>query len=197
MNRKLYKFAVDLFVEMLNQLQHRVKPYRCNDNDVSAWKSFVEYNKDNKILITENYIKKFIEYGLQSWFNKDCTDSQKFNVRFSWIFGLAAIKRWNALPANARDFYVKNELKKDNSLKLNRKKSMRLTKLLKGIRPIEERFKNEYLNSPRGLLWCKANTTLYNHMSSACTICEHKIECKEMLRVNMPELYKLRGYGKR
>ena len=168
MNRKLYKFAVDLFVEMLNQLQHRVKPYRCNNNDTAAWNKFIEYNKENKIPITENYIRKFIEYGLQSWFNSDCTDSQKFNIRFSWCFGLPAIKRWNALSASTRDFCVKTSLKKDNVLRLKRKKSARLTKLLKDIRPIEERFKTEYLNTTRGLLWCQANTTLYNHKSSAC-----------------------------
>ena len=33
MNRRLYKYAVDLFVEMLNQVQKRTKPYRCNDPD--------------------------------------------------------------------------------------------------------------------------------------------------------------------
>lgn len=195
MNRKLYKTAVDLFVEILNQLQHRIKPYRCNAFDVAAWNRFVEYNKTNKIPITENYIRKFVEYGMQSWFNKDCTDSQKYNIRFSWVFGLAAIRRWNALPANVRDFYVRGLIKTENKVTLKRKKSTRFTKLLKSIRPIEERFKNEYLNTPRGLLWCKANTTLYNHKSSACTICENKKECKEILKANMPELYKLRGYA--
>lgn len=195
MNRELYRTAVDLFIEMLNQLQRRVKPYRCNNADVSAWNSFVKYNQENKIPITEDYIRKFIEYGMQSWFNKDVSDFNKQGVRFSWVFGKSAIKRWNALPANAREYYIRVELKRDNNIRLKRKKSERFTELLKGIRPIEERFKNEYLNTPRGLLWCQANTTLYNHKSSACTVCENKNECKEMLKVNMPGLYKLRGYA--
>ena len=60
MNRRLYKYAVDLFVEMLNQVQKRTKPYRCNDNDTNAWNIWVDYHKKNKIPVTEEYIRKFI-----------------------------------------------------------------------------------------------------------------------------------------
>lgn len=197
MNRRLYKYAVDLFVEMLNQVQKRTKPYRCNDNDNDAWNIWVDYHKKNKIPVTEEYIRKFIEYGLHSWFNKDISYTQQMNVRFSWVFGFKAIERWNLMPAKGRQYFVQTELKKNNDLKIKKGASTRLTELLKKVRPIEERFKNEYLNTPRGLLWCKANTTLYNHKSSACTICENKEECKELLRLNMPSVYKLRGYGKR
>ena len=197
MNRRLYKYAVDLFVEMLNQVQKRTKPYRCNDNDTNAWNIWVDYNKKNKIPVTEEYIRKFIEYGLQSWFNDDISFTQRMNVRFSWVFASKAIERWNALSAKSRQRFVQTDLKKKNDLRVKKGASTRLTELLKKVRPIEEGFKNEYLNTPRGLLWCKANTTLYNHRSSACTICDNKEECKELLRLNMPNVYRLRGYGKR
>ena len=173
-NRRLYRYAVDLFIELLRQVQgKRMKPYRCNDNDTSSWITFCDYCKENKILVTEEFIRKFIEYGLQSWFNVDTSYTQKQNVRFSWIL---------------------TQLKKDYKVQRKKGGSQRLSSLLTKVRPIEEKFKSEYLNSPRGLLWCKANTTLFLHKSPSCAICDFKDECKEILRVNMPNVYKLRGY---
>lgn len=194
-NRRLYKFAVDLFIEMLTQVQgKRSKAYRCNNNDTSAWNNFCEYYTEKKVAITEEFIRKFIEYGMQSWFNVDIDYTQRQNVRFSWIFGYKAIERWNALPANARQYYVSTQLKKDYKIKRKKSSSPRLSALLTKVRPIEEKFKQEYLNTPRGLLWCTANTTLFLHKSPSCAVCEFKDECKENLKMNMPNVYKLRGY---
>lgn len=194
-NRSLYKYAVDLFIELLNKVQDsRMKPYRCNDNDTAAWDVFCDYCKDNKIVMSEEFIRKFIEYGLQSWFNDDVEYTKRQNVRFSWVFGSAAIKRWNALPADARAYCVRSCLKKKYDIKRRKESSKRLSSLLTKVRDVEERFKSEYLNTPRGLLWCKANTTLFLHKSPSCAVCEYKDECKEILRVNMPNVYKLRGY---
>jgi len=192
--RQLYKFAVDLFIELLTQVQgKRSKPYRCNANDTNAWNAWCKYYDDKGVVIGEELVRKYIEYGLQSWFNPDIQYTQRMNVRFSWIFGSAAIQRWNALPSSVRQFYVTSSLKKDYVIK-RKVKSKRLTSLLLRVRPIEEKFKHEYLNTKRGLLWCKANTTLYLHKSSACAICDYKDECKEMLKNNMPNVYRLRGY---
>ena len=194
-NRRLYKYAVDLFIELLTQVQgKRSKPYRCNDADTNAWRDWCAYYEERGVRIGEDFIRRYIEYGLQSWFNDSMTETQKYNVRFSWVFGKAAIKRWNALDANTRQFCVTTHLKQRFKVVRKKKSSTRLTALLKKVRPIEEKFKNEYLNTPRGLLWCKANTTLYNHKSSACAMCNYKDECKEMLLLNMPSVYKLRGY---
>lgn len=193
--RRLYKYAVDLFIELLTQVQgKRMKPYRCNDADTKAWNTFTDYCNEKKILVSEELIRKFIEYGLQSWFNKDMSFTQKQNVRFSWIFGAQAIKRWNALPATARQYYVQSQLKTDYNVRRKQVKSRRLSKLLTEVRESEEKFKQQYLNTPRGLLWCMANTTLFFHKSPSCAICEYKDECKNNLRTNMPSVYKSRGY---
>lgn len=195
MNRRLYKFSVDLFLEYLSKVQgKRMRVYRCNDNDVNSWNYFCKFFQEKKVAITEEFIRKFVEYGMHSWFNKDVGYTYQKNVRFSWIFGSGAIKRWYKLPPSARQYYVNSELKKNYNVKRKKTSSPLLSKLLDRVRPIEERFKQEYLNTPRGLLWCTANTTLFLHKSPTCTICEFKDECKENLRRNMPNVYKLRGY---
>lgn len=193
-NKRLYRFAVDLFIEMLTKIQgKRMKPYRCNDNDTRSWIIFCDYFTEQKIAVTEELVRKFIEYGMHSWFNEDTEYTVRQNVRFSWIFGNNAIKRWNALPTTARNHYSKI-IKKDYKIKRGGKSSPRLSELLNRVRPIEEKFKQEFLNTPRGLLWCIANTTLFLHKSPSCTICNYKDECKSNLKTNMPSVYKKRGY---
>ena len=194
-NRTLYRFAVDLFIELLGQVQKkRSKPYVCNDADTKSWEAWCNYYQSRGVKIGEDFIRRYIEYGLQSWFNDAMTETQKYNCRFNWIFGSKGIKRWNALDADTRNFCVTSHLKQRFTIKRKVKKSTRLSSILVKIRPVEEKFKREYLNTSRGLLWCKANTTLYNHKSSACAVCIYNRECKEILKMNTPSVYKLRGY---
>jgi hypothetical protein len=191
--RVLYRYAVDIFVALLKQVQYRKVGYRCNDADVNAWNRFVDYYKD--IYIGEDFIKSFAQYGIQSWFNSDMTESQRQNVRFSWVFGLSAIKRWNALGAEKNARIVRKYLKTDYDIKTDKVTSLLKTVYLK-LRPVEEKFKQQYHNRKRGLEWCIANTTLYFHHSALCAACTYKVECKEILKSNYPKIYKLRGYDK-
>ena len=41
-NRSLFRYAVDLFSELLTQVQgKRMKPYRCNNQDTAAWNNWI------------------------------------------------------------------------------------------------------------------------------------------------------------
>ena len=192
--QRLFRFAVDLFIELLQQVTKRKNiPYRCNDADSVAWDKFVETFGDN---IGEEFIRKFVQYGVQSWFNSGSTRDYSRAVRFSWIVGSAAIKRWNALPAETRTWCVRSSLKKEHKINTLKHKSQ-ISELLTKVRPAEEAFKSEFHNTNRGLAWCIANTSLFFHKSGLCTTCEFKENCKEILRIEYPTVYKLRGYGKK
>lgn len=192
--QRLFRFAVDLFIELLQQVTKRKNiPYRCNDADSASWDKFVETFGDN---IGEEFIRKFVEYGVQSWFNSGSTRDYSRAVRFSWIVGSAAIKRWNALDAETRTWCVRNSLKKEHKINTLKHKSQ-ISELLTKVRPAEEAFKSEFHNTNRGLAWCIANTSLFFHKSGLCTTCEFKENCKEILRIEYPTVYKLRGYGKK
>ena len=102
--QRLFRFAVDLFIELLKQVTKRQNvPYRCNNADVVAWNTFVDTFGE----VGEEFVRKFVEYGIQSWFNSGAERDYSRSVRFSWIVGGAAIKRWNALNAETRTWYLR------------------------------------------------------------------------------------------
>lgn len=189
--RTLYRYAVDIFIALLNQVQYRVKEYKCNDNDVNAWNAFVDYYKNTNI--GEDFIRKFAEYGIQSWFNPESTAIQKHRCRFSWIFGTAAIKRWNALGVETNVRLTRSCLRSEFNIK-DRKFLSCLDKAYLSVRVSEESLKQRFYNRKRGLEWCMANTSLFFHKSTLCASCIHKIDCKKILKFNYPKIYKLRGY---
>lgn len=189
--RTLYRYAVDIFVELLNKVQKRNKPYRCNDQDVQSWNLFVEYYKD--VNIGNDFVKSYVQYGIQSWFNPDMDELQKRNCRFSWIFGTKAIERYNKFGHKKNAAIVRNCIKKDFDIKTD-KKIGELKSVFLSVRRQEECFKSEFFNTKKALKWCIANTSLYYHKSSYCASCEFKVECKELLRLNYPKIYKVRGY---
>ena len=190
--QRLFRFAVDLFIDLLEQVTKRRVNYKCNNADTASWDSFVETFGDN---IGEEFIRKFTEYGIQSWFNPGAKRDYSRAVRFNWIFGSAAVKRWNALNAETRTWVVRNSLKTD--YKINTLKCItQVPELVIKLRPVEEKFKSEYYNTNRGLLWCIANTTLFHHRSPNCIKCKFKENCKEILKSEYPKIYTARGYGK-
>ena len=189
--QRLFRFSVDLFIELLEQVTKRKVNYRCNDADVSSWNKFIETYGDG---IGEEFLRKYIEYGIQSWFNSGSERDYSRAVRFSWIVGSAAIKRWNALNAETRTFVVRSSLKTEHKINTLKHRSQ-LSELLTKVRPSEEKFKAEFHNTNRGLLWCVANTTLYFHRSSQCVTCLFKEQCKKKKKKEYPKIYKARGYG--
>ena len=189
--RQLFRYAVDTFVSLLENITKRKNVnYKCNNSDISAWNNFLTVFGEN---IGENFINDFIEFGFQSWFNSRSEKNYSHDIRFSWLFGKPAIKRWKKNSPSTNKFFVRSELKKSHKINLT-KKTSEATKLLLTIRPIEEQFKSEYYNTQRGFLWCIANTTLYFHKSSWCVNCNMKKNCKDILKNEYSKVYKLRGY---
>lgn len=189
--KRLFRYAVNIFIELLEQVTKTKKNnVRCNDADVASFETFMDTFGDN---VGEEFIRKFTEYGMQSWFNDGSERDYSKAVRFSWIFGKKAIERWNKCSIETNVFITRKGLKTRHKINVVRRESS-LSKLLVTVRPAEEKSKGLYLNTKRGLVWCVANTTLYFHKSSACAMCENKIDCKDILKREYPKVYKTRGY---
>ena len=187
---RLFRFAVDLFCSTLKQVTKRDFEYRCNKADIQSWDTFCETYGER---IGENFIRDFNDYGFQTWFNDTCRKDYSKSIHFNWIYGKKGIQRYNKVSASARKYYVRKELK--TNYKVHTGKCDNDATIFNTIRESEERFKEEYHNTQRGLLWCVANTTLYFHKSVHCTTCQFKDDCKLTLKQTMPRIYKLRGYG--
>lgn len=191
--QRLFRYAVDSFIELLGQVTKRKVNYKCNNADTECWNNFMDTFTDS---IGEEFIRKFLEYGVQSWFNDGAIKDYSRQVRFSWIFGKAAIERWNKNDIATNVFITRKGLKTKYKINLVKKKT-ELATIVTTVRSVEESFKAEYHNTKRGYLWCIANTALYFHKSSKCVTCVFKNECKELLKQEYPKIYVKRGYGEK
>lgn len=191
--QKLFRYAVDTFIELLQQVTGRKVNYKCNNSDTACWDNFMDTFTDQ---IGEDFIKKFVEYGFQSWFNSGSKKDYSREIRFNWVFGKSAIERWGKCDVSTNVFLTRIGLKKEYKINLTKKKT-EISKLVVSVRLVEEKFKSDYHNTKRGLLWCIANTTLYFHKSAQCATCDFKQECKELLKQEFPKIYVKRGYGKK
>lgn len=189
-NKKMFRYSVDYFVELLCKVKKRKVNYKCNNGDTAAWNNFILDAPKN---IGETYMKQLIEYGIQSYFNDSCSDAQRNNIRFSWMISESALKRWKKTDIKTNVYVTRIGLKKHYDVNVSKHKS-KLCLIAMEIRPVEESFKSRFFNTKKGLLWCIANTTLYYHKSSYCASCKFKNECKDILKENYPNIYKKRGY---
>lgn len=192
--RQLYRYAVDVFVELVRQVTgRRSVEYRCDENDVSAWNNFINTFGNG---IGEEFIRKFCEFGINTWFGESSRGKDhSYKIRFTWVFGSNAIKRWNRCTSSANEHFTRKGIKRKGGIDLNDKMGEKAA-LINSVRVVEERFKGMYHNTKRGFSWCVANTTLYFHKSSFCVKCDFKNDCREILKNEFPKIYELRGYGK-
>lgn len=199
MNRResrLYRMAVDMFIDMLSSItKRRVVGYKCNDADTEAFEYFLTQFDGRSV--GEEFIRTFLNYQFQSWFNTGSDRDYSRSVRFQWMFGKKAIERWRKFDPEFNARIVRGHVKKLGILRPQVRISSRISELINVLRPVEENAKKEYFNTKRGLSWCVANTTLYHHRSSLCTRCDFKNECKTMLSEVYPKVYVKRGYVKK
>lgn len=192
--RRLYRFSVDTFVFILRTIKGQPSfTYRMTNADVAGWDAWVDWAGVDKI--GEDFIRRWAEYGFQSWFNDGTVKDYNHAVRYNWIFnGGTAVKRWLALPEEKRTWCVRTSLKRDFGVRRARKPSGEDAALFTTIRPEEESLKKRFYGTARGVLWCLANTTLYNHRSSLCVVCKFKGDCLITLKRDFPRIARGRGY---
>jgi hypothetical protein len=195
--RKLFRESVDLFIAVLRQIKGDPGfQYRMTDADVAGFDGWVAAIGADKI--GSDFMRRWAEYQFQSWFNDGTTRDYNHAVRYNWIFnGGSAVKRWLALPEDKRQWVVRTSLKRDFAVRRGRRSSAGCTELFTTLRVAEEAIKKRFAGTSRGLLWCIANTTLYNHRSAVCVVCKFKSGCLETLKREFPRVAVGRGYLKK
>ena len=194
--RRLFRESVDLFTTLLRQIKGQPGfVYRMTDADVRGFDGWVGAIGADKI--GSDFMRRWAEYQFQSWFNDGTSKDYNHAVRYNWIFnGGSAVKRWLALPEEKRTWVVRSSLKMDFRVSVERKPTVTDTELFTTLRSAEEDSKKRFAGTSRGLLWCVANTTLYNHRSATCVVCKFKTDCLETLKREFPRVARGRGYLK-
>lgn len=166
---------------------------------------FVDYVEKRHELesIGVDWLVDFIELSFHWWYKRKLHDDYGHtSIKLNWIIGTQALaryekmgdKRWLAMLLQSR-------IRKDVGLGVRRKLNRVSPTAIQDnqawlllAETEEEDEKRRLYNKPEGLFWCKANTTLFNHVSPLCAGCNNRTRCKELLKIEFPKLYRLRGY---
>lgn len=192
--REYFKRAVDLFVLRASEITGvNYSKYKCNDNDVACFNNF--WSEYENLFIGDEFLNKFTEFQLNYFINeKDHYKAEKTNrfkiIRFSWIFSGEAVKRWKDGDVSVNIWRVrKNSNHKRKAIFISDERRQ----MILNLRAIEEYHKSKYYGTDRGLRWCIANTTLFNHKSSLCAACLNKVACIEIQKKELTKVYEIRN----
>lgn len=136
-----------------------------------------------------NWLWRYLLFQFLYW--EDC-EIVSFNskINFSFIFGEKALQRW-----------VNRDQEFDFQLEIGRKLKYSISFLeFTSLVETNNEEKNSYnspirlrnLNTTTGFSDCLLFTTLYDPKDSSCIRCSFKRECKKLLELNYPEIYKSR-----
>jgi hypothetical protein len=169
--------------------------FRRTKTTISVCNSFLELVDKEYSLHTvgELFLWEYYLFQFQYW--HDLTLENKFTdkVVIAFIIGKKAFERWKGrdrefdwqiesysiIPeygVQKKDLFTVHEQKK----KVNKRHD--------SSKPIRKR----YLNTEEGFAMCVQFTTLFDTSDMSCIRCNSRSECKELLRVNYPRLFKER-----
>lgn len=139
-----------------------------------------------------DFVASYTNYQFKYW-NRLNTMYSKGYCPVSWIYGKKAINRWDEDEDKFKFFKNENTVMKKT--KVNYSLNAEPVKgFIQSLNDVDEKERERYLNTNKGMAWCVMHTSLYNHKSTHCLECRYSKECKEMLILNMPNVAKLRGY---
>lgn len=156
----------------------------CDPNNINNKKSINNFLKCiekayNIHSIGENWLRHYFRFQFDYWLDKEIDR----RITLQWILGKKAFDRYQKVDNWEQ---VNYHIEKNTSFIIfeNEKDNQ------------ENNYENQqrllHLNEDIGLLWCIDHTSLYDKCS-ACFRCKFKAECKELLKMNYPNLYKIRG----
>ena len=184
-------FYTYFYKKRFNSLNYKYKPSEKAEKTINSFIKLVDKHYNLK-LVGKNFLWDFFLYGFNYWRDAKL---QAFHGQFriELIIGKKAFDRW-----------YQNE--RDDHWVVEKSEIIRLYGFIKSdlIKPEKIIYTGEHeiiikklhYNTQLGFFHCLNNTTLYNHKHTCCITCNFKNDCKKLLKENLPQIYKLRGYEK-
>jgi len=155
--------------------------------------------------ISFEYLVRYFDFGFNYWlwrYDEDPSRYKKYGLKsfqLGWLIGVDARKRFKNNSSKVEFLKPKRQLRNAKvdiltKLKAQEKeqKEAFIATFLSGSNEIEEEEKEMFYNTPEGFLNCIANTTLMNPKSELCMKCNLRQRCKEVLKREIPNIYKIR-----
>lgn len=177
--------------------------------DVTVINKFIEYVKAEypdvgyHVYFILNFVESTFDYYVKELTkNKQRYKLGSMGLRPNFIFSEASIKRFSYFTHKYGDMtrfkrFVRTRIKADLYDKFVEHSTYDIVPIkleYNDLNEAEERYKKLYYNEEASLLHCVDGTFLYNHVSTLCVFCNHKDDCKKLLKKLYPTIYKNRGY---
>jgi len=168
----------------------------------------IKGNKSGLNHVSYEFIVKYFDFQYSYWIWKYNEDPSRYSrygfksIQINWIIGKTGIKRFEKNSKKVEFLRSKREIRGTGDDLLKRFKEFDSSNLkaikktfLSGTNENEEFEKGLFYNTNEGLINCISETTLYNPKSKLCELCNIRMRCKEILKTNIPNLYKIRFNG--
>jgi hypothetical protein len=179
-----------------NQKYSGKQPFKSTHKTEKVCESFIKILDKNYSIhsIGLSFLWDYFIFQFNYW---DELTLESFNgkLEIGYIVGEKAFKRWQT-----RNKEYDWQIEKSAVIaKYALNKGILLSKFY--VKPNEQKstfssskqIRKQFLNTDKGLLMCTEFTTLYDPKDTSCILCSNKKECKELLRVNYPLLYRNRN----
>jgi hypothetical protein len=153
-------------------------------------------NKYGEGSLGTRWFFNYFTFQFEYWRVKITRLGKSGRADISWIIGTKAFQRWENKP----DWYL--SFCSDGILHFHKDINYGTFKRLLGELPeglnyqkiiyIEEVERGRFFNKEIGFVHCIQNTSLYQKESKYCSKCNNSKPCEELLKVNYPNIYKVR-----
>lgn len=184
------------FYEYFNKRRYLEKkkfiPTKTNIKDVNTFLEIIdsEYSLHSVGL---NFLYEYFIFQYQYWDNVSIESKFNDKIALNYIIGKKAFERWKTRDKEFDWTIEKNKIEEKYGIV---KSYLIEEKEIEEQQPkfsLEKEVRKKYLNTDKGLAMCIEYTTLYDPKDLSCLRCKYQKDCKELLRVNYPKLYKERG----
>lgn len=138
--------------------------------------------------ISLNFLINYLAWS----FNRRFGQITKRDISLAWIIGKSTFKKY--LERKDEEAFYSDQFLAKVGINVDelRKEFIEIEQNA-GLDISEENEKKRFDDDAR-LFHCLQFTTLYNHQSLTCLKCVNKSQCKSLLKIHYPRIFKLRGY---
>lgn len=202
---KLFNLIVELYPLFYKQLTGS-KRYKfvITESRIKQICNFCIHVLKKVVVPGEDLIKGYLEYAFGKYAGRKNHYGAKNSFPITWIVSKKLFDEYINSTSGKKWFvkslYSKEQKKNthtDKKILIKTKKKIQVenenkTNMIKSLSEFEEKEKQRFYDSIKGLYWCIDFTTLFNPKSKFCNECKNREKCKKILLDNYPNLYKKR-----
>jgi hypothetical protein len=177
-------FYESFYQKKYGNVKYKFTPSEKASQEIEQFLSVLE-KRHKLITLGNSYLSRYFTFQFKRLegqvFKRFSSKDKSGKIQIYDVIGKKAISYWESRDTEF-DFIIERKISRlytiDNSQ----------------YNKAEDIEKKRFYNTDKGLVNCIEKTSLFNHRSSICILCTHKIDCKILLKENHKHIYIARGY---